>query len=137
MSLVPHPVRPIVTDGNTFGGNCCIPIRNTPKDGMLVNSNRFRNQSLIYMFSGFFIIYCGIYSRALLPYLLAVGSVGVFIGIMLYFRYGPVNQTNVHTLECPRCGQMARLTGQEDMCSHCGQAMRRTEAGTYEPFVKA
>lgn len=102
-----------------------------------MNSNRFRNQSLIYMFSGFFIIYCGIYSRTLLPYLLALGSIGVFIGMMLYFRYGPVNQSNVQTIDCPRCGQRTRLTGTEDHCTHCGQAMRKTGAGTYEPFVQA
>jgi hypothetical protein len=90
--------------------------------------------SLIYMFAGFFIIYCGVYSRGLLPYLLAVGSVSLLIGIFLYFRYGPANPS-VLSAECPRCGKTTRLKGEFDACDQCGQTLKRTTKGTYEPYV--
>lgn len=80
-------------------------------------------------------MYCGVYSARLLPYLLAAGSAGVVAGILLYFRYGPVNPS-VRTVDCPRCGRATRLTGKEDACSHCRQPLRLTDGGHYEPYVK-
>lgn len=99
-----------------------------------MNSSRWRNWGLVAMFGGFFVMYCGMYSRALLPYLLIIGGIGVVAGILIYFRYGPVNPS-IAEIECPRCGQPTRLTGPEDACSHCRQPLRKTENGTYEPYV--
>lgn len=99
-----------------------------------MNSNKMRNLALIFMFGGFFVMYCGMYSRAALPYLLSVGGVGVVVGILLYFRYGPVNPSITES-ECPRCGKKTRLTGPTDACSHCGQPLRKTESGQYEPYI--
>jgi len=81
-------------------------------------------------------MYCGVYSTPLIPYLLTIGGFGVLIGILMYFRYGPVN-TDIKTVECPRCGQGTRLTGAEDACTNCGQTLRRTPDGAYEPYVKS
>ncbi|MCL6445399.1 MAG: hypothetical protein K6T83_18400 [Alicyclobacillus sp.] len=100
-----------------------------------MNANKWRNWALVYMFGGFFIIYCGVYSKALLPYLLGLGSIGVVAGILIYFRFGPVNPT-MRTIECPRCSNKTRLTGPEDACDTCHLPLRRTEHGTYEPYVK-
>lgn len=102
-------------------------------DGM--TASRWRNWALVFMFGGFFVIYCGVYNRVLLPYLLAVGSIGVVMGILIYFRFGPVNPTVKH-VQCPRCGQQTRLTGTVDACSNCQQKMRLTESGTYEPYAE-
>jgi endogenous inhibitor of DNA gyrase (YacG/DUF329 family) len=88
------------------------------------------------MFGGFFIMYCGMYSVRLLPYLLVIGGIGVALGILMYFRFGPVNKT-IHEAECPRCGKTTRLTGEVDACSHCQQSLHRTEDGNYEPYVKS
>lgn len=99
-----------------------------------MNSNRWRNRSLIWMFGGFFLMYCGVYSIALLPYLLVLGTIGVIGGILLYFRYGPVNQ-RIQTVECPRCGHVTRLTGERDACTACKQTLRLTADGTYEPYI--
>ncbi|MCL6452000.1 MAG: hypothetical protein K6T78_00050 [Alicyclobacillus sp.] len=100
-----------------------------------MNSNKWRNWALVFMFGGFFVMYCGMYSRALLPYLLVVGGIGVVIGILLYFRFGPVN-TSIQKVTCPRCGQSARLTGEIDACPHCHLTLRRTPSGSYEPDVQ-
>lgn len=80
-------------------------------------------------------MYCGMYSRRLSPYLLTIGGIGVVLGILLYFRFGPVN-TSIKETECPRCGQRVRLTGDVDACTHCQQPLHRTESGSYEPYVK-
>lgn len=96
--------------------------------------NKWRNLALVFMFGGFFVMYCGVYSRTLLPYLLAVGTVGLFIGILMYFRYGPVNPT-VHKLTCPRCGAQIQVTGEIDACTACQQTLRRMAGGNYEPYV--
>lgn len=88
------------------------------------------------MFGGFFVMYLGMYSVRLLPYLLVIGGVGVLIGILMYFRFGPVNKT-IHESECPRCGRMTKLTGETDACSYCQQPLRRTQDGNYEPYVKS
>lgn len=86
------------------------------------------------MFGGFFVMYAGVYNKSLIPYLLPVGSIGVLAGILIYFRFGPVNPS-IKTIECPRCGRRTRLTGEFDACSHCKQPLRRTPEGTYEPHV--
>jgi ribosomal protein L37E len=101
-----------------------------------MKSNKWRNWALVYMFSGFFIMYIGVYVRSLLPYLIPIGGLGVVAGILLYFRFGPVNKS-IQETECPRCGQMTRLIGDHDSCSHCGQSLRKTNTGTYEPYVKS
>lgn len=90
----------------------------------------------MFIFGGFFIMYFGVYSRSLLPYLMIVGGIGVAAGILLYFRFGPVNQS-ITTIECPRCGEMTRPTGQYDACAHCQQPLRRTADGDYEPYVSS
>lgn len=97
-----------------------------------MNVNKWRNWALVFMFGGFFVMYCGVFNHTLLPYLLAVGGVGVVVGILMYFRYGPVN-SSIQTVECPRCGQETRLTGPIDACNHCHQRLRKTESGSYEP----
>lgn len=99
-----------------------------------MNVNRWRNLALVFMFGGFFVIYCGVYDRTLLPYLLAIGTVGLLIGILLYFRFGPVNPT-VHQIQCPRCGSDIRVVGDQDACNRCRQALRRDDSGNYEPYV--
>jgi endogenous inhibitor of DNA gyrase (YacG/DUF329 family) len=99
-----------------------------------MNANKWRNWALVFMFGGFFVMYCGMYSIGLLPYLLVIGSIGVVIGILIYFRFGPVNKT-IQESECPRCGKPTRLTGETDACSHCQQPLRRTKDGNYEPYV--
>lgn len=80
-------------------------------------------------------MYCGMFNRNLAPYLLTIGGFGVVVGILLYFRFGPVN-TSIKEIDCPRCGQKVRLTGDVDACTYCHQALRRTESGSYEPYVK-
>lgn len=100
-----------------------------------MNSNKGRNLALIFMFGGFFIMYLGMFNRALLPYLLTIGGIGVVLGIIMYFRFGPVNP-KIKEVECPRCGKFSRLTGAYDACTHCGQTLQRTDSGTYEPYVK-
>lgn len=97
-----------------------------------VNVNKWRNWALVFMFGGFFVMYCGVFNRTLLPILLVIGGIGVVIGILMYFRFGPVNP-RIQTIECPRCGEQTRLTGPRDACSHCQQVLRLTDGGTYEP----
>ncbi|WDL98667.1 DUF2614 family zinc ribbon-containing protein [Alicyclobacillus sp. ALC3] len=101
-----------------------------------MNVNTLRNWALAFMFGGFFVMYCGVFNRTLLPYLLAMGGVGVVVGILMYFRYGPVT-ASIQTVKCPCCGQETRLAGAVDACSHCHQRLRKTETGSYEPDVKA
>jgi hypothetical protein len=96
--------------------------------------NKWRNWALIFMFGGFFVMYLGMFNKMLLPILLVVGGLGVVVGILLYFRFGPVNPT-IREIDCPRCGTKIRLTGERDACSHCGQRLLRTEEGNYEPYV--
>lgn len=104
-------------------------------DGEQMNANRWRNWALIFMFGGFFVMYFGIYNKQLLPYLTVVGGLFVLAGILLYFRFGPVNQS-IQTIECPRCGEQMRPTGAVDACSNCKQPLRRTDSGTYEPYLE-
>ncbi|MCL6593403.1 MAG: hypothetical protein K6T31_05460 [Alicyclobacillus sp.] len=99
-----------------------------------MNANKWRNWALVFMFGGFFIMYAGVYHRAWIPYLLAIGTAGVLAGILIYFRFGPVNPA-LHNVQCPRCGKVTRLTGVVDACSHCRQPLRRTAQGDYEPYV--
>ncbi len=99
-----------------------------------LNVNKWRNAALVFMFGGFFVMYLGVFNKSLLPFLLVIGSLGVVGGILIYFRFGPVNQS-IHETECPRCGVRVRLTGQTDACSHCEQPLRRTESGEDEPYV--
>jgi hypothetical protein len=99
-----------------------------------VNQNRFRNWSLAFLFGGFFIMYSGMFSKSLLPVLLVVGGISVVIGMLLYFRYGPVS-SQMYTTLCPRCGASIRLTGKADACNHCGLTLRKTPTGEYEPYV--
>lgn len=99
-----------------------------------MNINKFRNWALVFMFGGFFLMYLGMFNKGLLPFLLVIGGFGVVLGILMYFRFGPVNPS-IHETECPRCGVKVRLTGKTDACSHCGQGLRRTDAGHYEPYV--
>ncbi|MCL6627149.1 DUF2614 family zinc ribbon-containing protein [Alicyclobacillus shizuokensis] len=100
-----------------------------------MNVNRWRNLALVFLFAGFFVMYLGVYSKRLLPYLTIAGGIGVLAGILLYFRFGPVNPS-IRTIQCPRCGRDTRPTGQYDACAHCGLPLQRTPAGTYEPYVK-
>lgn len=99
-----------------------------------MNVNRWRNYALVFMFGGFFIMYCGVFNRVLLPYLLLVGTLLLIAGIMMYFRFGPVNPS-VLRIPCPRCGKETRVTGEEDSCSHCGQRLRKNTSGHYEPIA--
>ncbi len=100
-----------------------------------MNVNKWRNWALVFMFGGFFVMYCGVFNHTLLPYLLAVGGAGVVVGILMYFRYGPVTP-GIHTVKCPGCSQETRLTGTVDTCSHCHQRLRKTRTGSYEPDAK-
>ncbi|WP_029422659.1 DUF2614 family zinc ribbon-containing protein [Alicyclobacillus macrosporangiidus] len=100
-----------------------------------MNVDKWRNWALVMMFGGFFVMYSGVYHRAWIPYLMVIGGLGVLAGILVYFRFGPVNPT-VHEAECPRCGRITRLTGAYDACRHCHQPMRRVPGGGYEPYVK-
>ena len=99
-----------------------------------MNVNKWRNWALVFMFGGFFVMYFGMFNRALLPYLLVVGGTGVVAGILLYFRFGPVNSL-VREIQCPRCGQTIKLTGERDKCLYCHQPLHRTVEGDYEPYV--
>lgn len=99
-----------------------------------MNSNKWRNWGLVAMFAGFFLMYSSVYDKALIPYFLPIGSIGVIFGIGSYFRFGPVNPS-IKTQECPRCGERVRLTGEHDACSHCKQPLQRTADGSYEPYL--
>jgi ribosomal protein L37E len=99
-----------------------------------MNVNKWRNLALVFLFGGFFVMYLGVYNARLLPYLTVLGGLGVLAGILLYFRFGPVNPS-IRTIPCPRCGQDTRPTGKFDACSHCGQPLQRTPSGSYEPYV--
>lgn len=101
---------------------------------MGLNQNRFRNYSLACLFGGFFIMYLGVFAKALIPFLMCGGGVLVVIGLLLYFRYGPVNR-NIQTIACPRCGHHTRLSGSKDACQFCQQPLQLTDAGSYEPYV--
>ncbi|MCL6631365.1 MAG: hypothetical protein K6T63_01925 [Alicyclobacillus herbarius] len=100
-----------------------------------MNVNKWRNLALVCLFAGFFVMYLGVYNKALLPYLTTAGGLGVLAGILLYFRFGPVNPS-IQTIQCPRCGKPTRPTGRYDACAECGQPLQRTPAGTYEPYAK-
>ncbi|GGJ05629.1 hypothetical protein GCM10010885_13470 [Alicyclobacillus cellulosilyticus] len=99
-----------------------------------MNANRWRNGALVLMFAGFFTMYGGVYKLQWMPFLLVLGSLGVLAGILIYFRFGPVNP-RLRTMDCPRCGERIRLAGERDACPHCRLALYRTAAGTYEPHV--
>jgi hypothetical protein len=99
-----------------------------------MNVNKWRNWALVFMFGGFFVMYLGLFDKAILPVLLILGGLSVVTGILMYFRFGPVN-TSIHETECPRCGSKIRLTGETDACSQCRLPLRRTADGQYEPYV--
>jgi len=109
-----------------------MPVADKGRDEM--NSNKWRNWGLVSMFAGFFLMYSSVYDKALIPFFLPIGSIGVLIGIGTYFRFGPVN-SSIHTIDCPKCGTNTRLTGKYDACSFCKQPLKRMENGTYEPYL--
>jgi hypothetical protein len=99
-----------------------------------VNAEKWRNLGLVFMFGGFAIMYFGVYDKPLIPVLTIIGAIGVAAGIGVYFRFGPVGGTG-RRVQCPRCGEVTRLSGRHDRCAHCKQPMRRTPGGDYEPYV--
>ncbi|MBX6353115.1 MAG: hypothetical protein IRZ10_07235 [Thermoflavifilum sp.] len=99
-----------------------------------MNAEKWRNIGLVFLFAGFFVMYLGVYDKPLIPVLTCIGAVGVLAGIGIYFRFGPISGSG-RRIQCPRCGQVTRLTGSHDQCAHCKQPMRRTATGDYEPYV--
>ncbi|MBL0386163.1 hypothetical protein JJB07_05795 [Tumebacillus sp. ITR2] len=85
--------------------------------------NRLRTVALALIFLAFFIMYLGVFSSAILPYTLVIGTIMILVSVFIYFRVGAMSM-KIPTLECPNCHRTTKVMGMEDGCMYCNAPIR-------------
>ncbi|PWK13805.1 DUF2614 family zinc ribbon-containing protein [Tumebacillus permanentifrigoris] len=85
--------------------------------------NRLRTTALALIFLAFLIMYLGVFSAAILPFALVIGTILIMVSVFIYFRVGAMSM-KIPTLECPNCHRMTKVMGMEDGCMYCGVPIR-------------
>jgi hypothetical protein len=85
--------------------------------------NRLRTTALALIFLAFLIMYLGVFSAAVLPFALVIGTILILVSVFIYFRVGAMSM-RIPTLSCPNCNRMTKVMGMEDGCMYCGAPIR-------------
>jgi Zinc-ribbon containing domain len=95
--------------------------------------HNLRNLAMILIFLAFAIMYIGMFSKAILPFCFAFGSVILIISISIYFRLGAIS-IRIPQIECVSCQRTIKVLGQIDSCPHCKTRYKRDSFGEYQPI---
>lgn len=85
--------------------------------------NRLRTTALALIFLAFFIMYLGVFSALILPYMLVLGTIMILVSVFIYFRVGAMSM-KIPALECPHCHRITKVMGMEDGCMYCNAPIR-------------
>lgn len=83
--------------------------------------NAIRSFALFLIFTGFIIMYIGIFFRdsiIISTLFMILGCFSILISTIIYLWIGLLS-TRTHQVTCPSCNKATKMLGKVDKCMHC------------------
>jgi hypothetical protein len=87
--------------------------------------NKIRSFALGLIFSGFIVMYIGIYFRTsplIMTIFMILGLLFIIASTVVYFWIGMLSTKTIQ-VKCPSCGKPTKMLGRVDMCMHCREPL--------------